>query len=183
MAKTSVNTGKSRMKFQEKPDKKSVSVKSLDPIVSGALLGILAVLALLLLKDKTSDAGELLVLGRYIKEDLGSDQSFNWTGRSALIAGLLPGAVLWSICKKKFSLSFGSGRDENKFTGVILDILRGIAGGALIMAGIQLSGFSVWAALQKAIQLSGRAALFLITAAVTAFIITAAAGVIRRKGK
>jgi hypothetical protein len=50
-----------------------------------------------------------------------------------------------------------------------------------MMAGIQLSGFSVWAAMQKAVQLSGGAALFLISAAVTAFVLTTGAGLFRRK--
>jgi hypothetical protein len=185
MKKTSTPAGKSRMKFQEKtpkaPAKSGGKSALLDPALCGALLGVLSVLALLLLKDKGTDAGELLLLGRYINEDLAADNSFNWTGRSALIAGLLPGALLWSIFRKDLSISFSSGMGENSFSSVMTAILRGVAGGALMMAGIQLSGFSVWAAMQKAVQLSGGAALFLISAAVTAFVLTTGAGLFRRK--
>lgn len=185
MRKNSAPAGKSRMKIQKKTPKASGKAGGSsalpDPILCGALLGVLAVLALLLLKDKGTDAGELLVLGRYIREDLTSDYSFNWTGRSALIAGLLPGALLWSICRKNFAFSFSYGKNETTFPGILTAVLRGVAGGILMMAGIQLSGFSVWAAVQKAFQLSGGAALFLLSAAVTAFVLTAAAGVFRRK--
>jgi hypothetical protein len=70
MKKTSTPAGKSRMKFQEKtpkaPAKSGGKSALLDPALCGALLGVLSVLALLLLKDKGTDAGELLLLGRYI---------------------------------------------------------------------------------------------------------------------
>ena len=157
------------------------SASFLDPVIAGALLGLLAVLALLLMKDKSTDAGELLVLGKHIRDEFSSGDSFNWTGRSALIAGLLPGALLWSICKKSFVLKFLPDDSGNKLQAFFKTALCGVAGGALMMAGIQFSGFSVWAAFQKAMQLSGAAAVFLASAAVTAFALTAAAGFFGRK--
>ena len=190
MKKTSAPAGKSRMKYlKSDPDKtpaqnrgaKGVSGALSDPAAAGAMLGLLAALALLLLKDKNTDAGELLVLGKYIRDEFSSGSSFNWTGRSALIAGLLPGALLWSICKKRFELKLFPEESGNRFTQLIKTALCGIAGGALMMAGIQFSGFSVWAAFQKAMQLSGGAAVFLGSAAITAFMLSAAAGLIRRK--
>ncbi len=188
MKKSSAPAGKSRMKYvrsesDKTPEQNSKSRSSVlsDPVIAGALLGVLAALALLLLKDKNTDAGELLVLGRYIKDEFYGGGSFNWTGRSALIAGLLPGALLWSILKNRFELKLFPEDSGNRFTALIKSAFCGITGGVLMMAGIQFSGFSVWAAFQKAMQLSGGAAVFLGSAALTAFFLSAAAALIRRK--
>lgn len=142
--------------------------KTLNPALAGFLLAGAGFLAILLL-GRANDAEELLSLGGYVRDKIMDVRSFDLTVHSALIAGLIPGAILWSIVKKDFSFSVMPEGNSGKISSLLACAVGGLAGGVLMMAGIRVSGISLFMALQNAVLLSGKAAVFIFAAACSAF--------------
>ena len=87
--------------------------KQINPALAGLLLAFCGFFVLLLL-GMASDGREIVELGGYVQDKLRDGGSFDWSMHSALIAGLIPGAILWNIIRKDFTFSVMPGGNSGR---------------------------------------------------------------------
>lgn len=151
--------------------------------VSGPLLAILVVLSLYIFNDVIGMGDATTVATEYCSEALrehraGDPPSLDW--QLGLFIGILVGAFVAVLMGNKYKAELMA-EGEGSFTiKVLRTVGGGIAGGFLVMLGIQFSGDTVFGHLTAAMQLSGGAWIFLIAMTVTG---GALAILLERKGE
>ncbi|MHB9139967.1 MAG: YeeE/YedE thiosulfate transporter family protein [Victivallaceae bacterium] len=156
----------------EKPEKWSLKIMNIVTgkwsfYINGALIALLIVLCLYLFDDSVGMGDGMVVVSEYCTSSV-KDKTLNtpppldW--QTGFLGGIFIGALAASIISGKWKLrikqdSEGDGIMKTYFKTVVF----GIAGGFLVMLGLQLAGdtfFGQWAA---AIQMSTGAWVFLIS--------------------
>ncbi len=151
---------------------------------AGICLALLACLAVWLFNDHTGLLDTMQAVTLYGEKKIRgswftSAPEMNW--QLAVLIGTFAGALFSSLLIGQFK---GKAVQENApgrsgLAKNIFSLFTGFAGGFLVMAGIQLSGDSVWGHLTGAIQLASGSWLFLGAVAATGIVaamIRAAAG-------
>lgn len=141
--------------------------------VSGPLLAVLTVLSLYLFDSPVGMGDAMTVASEYCVESVESRRlaapPMDW--QFGLLFGIFIGALgmaaLARDLKPKLSSETGP-----VASGLLRTALLGLAGGFLVMTGVQLAGDSVLGQFSAGIQLSGAAWVFLIAFAASAVLLT-----------
>lgn len=138
--------------------------------VSGPLFAVLLVLSLYLFDDQPGMSDAVTVVGEYMGESV-ADQSLSrppqldW--QLGLLIGIFVGALAAALAGGKYKPEF-SAPGGGAFTEKALRTVGlGLAGGFLVMLGVQLAGDTVFGQLSSALQLSGGAWVFLLAMAIS----------------
>ena len=133
------------------------------PWIGGVLLALLLVAALALFDDPVGLAGGMIALTEYADTAahgrIADAPSMDW--QVAMLFGIFFGAMAGAIGSGEFKLEFLDEGGPTAGTRIVRTILSGIAGGALLMLGVQLAGETVWGECAAAIQLAGGGWTFL----------------------
>lgn len=137
--------------------------------ISGVVIAFLFVLTLYILDTPVGMSDAYLMLSEYCRDFIYKRRidelpMLDW--QTGFLGGILIGAFIASIVggEWKFKI-FPEGGSSKGFVGFsVITPLQGIAGGFLVMLGLQLAGDSFLGQWAAAIQLSTGAWIFLLTA-------------------
>lgn len=137
------------------------------------ILALLLVASLCLFDGNTGLSDAMTAFSEYcdeavINREIPDTPTLEW--QHVLLIGILIGAVLAAVLTKAFKLEFTFG-GANHFSDFLKTAGSGIAGGFLMMLGIQLAGDTVWGQWAAAIQLSSGAWLFLAAMTITGVVL------------
>ena len=132
--------------------------------VNGALLSGMIVLCLYLFKDTVGMNDGMIMISDYVEQSTQEEQvklpPLDW--QTGFLGGIFVGALAASLMSGnwKLRLFYGSG---NVISRAVKTALFGLAGGFLVMLGLQLAGDSFLGQWSGALQLAGGSWIFLIS--------------------
>lgn len=152
------------------------------PYLSGTLLAVLFVLSLYVLDSPTglsdaylmiSEYGRVAIADRTFGRELLDRFPFDW--QTGFLIGICAGAMVAAILggQWKFRIFPESSSQQGTLSSSGLSPLVGLAGGFLVMLGLQLAGDSFLGQWSAAIQLSAGAWIFFVSLAVWGVVFTA----------
>lgn len=138
--------------------------------ISGPLFALLIVTSLYVFNEPVGMSDAMTVAGEYCNEaivdqELDRPPPLDW--QLGLLLGLFVGALVAALIGNKYQpelVAPGAGSFTLK---ALKTVGGGIAGGFLVMLGIQLSGDTLLGQLAAAVQLSGGAWIFLMSLAIS----------------
>ncbi len=151
--------------------------------ISGPLLALLMIFALYVFDDVIGMGDAMTVATEYgtkavQRQKLDAPPPLDW--QLGLLFGMFLGALVAVLIGNKFKPECFSEGDGSFTVKTLRTVGGGIAGGFLVMLGIQLAGDSVFGQLAAAMQLSGGAWMFLLAMTVTG---SALAILLERRGE
>ena len=133
--------------------------------VSGPLLALLLAGSLCLFGDPVGLTAAMTAMTEYCDsavagQSLPDAPAMDW--QLAMLFGLFFGALIAAASGGNFKLEFFDEESGSFTVKTLRTVLGGVAGGFLVMLGVQLAGDTVWGQWGSAIQLSSGAWIFLV---------------------
>jgi hypothetical protein len=155
--------------------------------LAGACIAVLFVFALYVLNSPVGMSNAYLMISEYCRVSINAREVkelpfFDW--QTGFLLGVLLGAAITAIVSGEWRLRFipdGKGRGVVASAGVTA--FTGVAGGFLVMLGLQLAGDSFIGQWAAAIQLSTAAWVFFVSVIVFGIVFTAIASARKGSGR